>query len=132
MSSDDGSEVFCEKCELVLINPICQVYSQLLATQLRLSWELECSSPFSVGNIQTLIDNEMSAQKNGDFAQVFVERLMLVHINSELHSNQDEPSVKLESDEFDDNLSLEIPTTSEEIDVKLEIAHEPQEFSNKI
>ncbi|ODM89362.1 Sal-like protein 4 [Orchesella cincta] len=42
--SDDengGELTFCEKCELSVITPICQVYLQLLSTRLRLSWELE-------------------------------------------------------------------------------------------
>ncbi|CAL8149209.1 unnamed protein product [Orchesella dallaii] len=34
------NEAFCEKCELVVINPICQLYLQLVSIKLRLSWEL--------------------------------------------------------------------------------------------
>ncbi|ODM93438.1 Protein suppressor of hairy wing [Orchesella cincta] len=35
------NDVFCEKWELSVINPICQVYLELLSAQLRLSWEME-------------------------------------------------------------------------------------------
>jgi len=35
-----GNTVFCEKCELAVISPICQLYLNLLTTQLRLAWEL--------------------------------------------------------------------------------------------
>jgi len=35
-----GEEYFCEKCELAVVNPICQVYLELLSAQLRLSCEL--------------------------------------------------------------------------------------------
>ncbi|ODM93327.1 hypothetical protein Ocin01_13357 [Orchesella cincta] len=36
-----GVDTFCERCELAVVNPICQVYLELLSAQLRLSWELE-------------------------------------------------------------------------------------------
>ncbi|CAL8137024.1 unnamed protein product [Orchesella dallaii] len=42
-------ESFCEKCELAVISPICQVYQEYLSTQLRLSWEL--------GQLAKLLDN---------------------------------------------------------------------------
>ncbi|CAL8149263.1 unnamed protein product [Orchesella dallaii] len=41
LSGSDRKEAFCEKCELSVINPICQVYLDLLSAQLRLSIELE-------------------------------------------------------------------------------------------
>ncbi|CAL8149269.1 unnamed protein product [Orchesella dallaii] len=41
LSGSDRKEAFCEKCELSVINPICQVYLELLSAQLRLSSELE-------------------------------------------------------------------------------------------
>ncbi|ODM93320.1 putative zinc finger protein [Orchesella cincta] len=59
-------DVFCEKCELSLINPICQVYLELLSAQLRLSWEMgqlgkliknsqgPTSDKLRVSNIKTL------------------------------------------------------------------------------
>ncbi|CAL8149248.1 unnamed protein product [Orchesella dallaii] len=47
--SGSRKETFCEKCELSVINPICQVYLELLSTQLKLSSELE-----QLGN---LLDN---------------------------------------------------------------------------
>ncbi|ODM90848.1 putative zinc finger protein [Orchesella cincta] len=34
-------EVFCEKCDVAVVNPICQIYVQLLSLRLRLSWELD-------------------------------------------------------------------------------------------
>ncbi|CAL8137034.1 unnamed protein product [Orchesella dallaii] len=37
---DIERESFCEKCELAVITPICQVYLEFLSAQLRLSWEL--------------------------------------------------------------------------------------------
>jgi len=37
---DKEGDHFCEKCELAIINPICQVYLELVSNQLRLSWEL--------------------------------------------------------------------------------------------
>jgi len=45
LSGDNGEneqvqDNFCEKCELALTNPICQLYLDLLGTKLRLSWEL--------------------------------------------------------------------------------------------
>ncbi|CAL8137032.1 unnamed protein product [Orchesella dallaii] len=57
ISSDTGSffpklierQSFCEKCELAVISPICQVYQDFLSTQLRLSWEL--------GQLAKLLDN---------------------------------------------------------------------------
>ncbi|ODM86604.1 hypothetical protein Ocin01_20078, partial [Orchesella cincta] len=55
MCGGDGKELFCEKCELSVITPICQVYSQLLATQLRLSWEL--------GQLEKLLVNSQSSTK---------------------------------------------------------------------
>jgi len=40
-AGSEGEEyTFCEKCELAVVNPICQVYLELLSAQLRLSWEL--------------------------------------------------------------------------------------------
>ncbi|CAL8149227.1 unnamed protein product [Orchesella dallaii] len=39
--SGGEKEVFCEKCELSVITPICQVYLQLLSANLRLSSELD-------------------------------------------------------------------------------------------
>ncbi|CAL8149251.1 unnamed protein product [Orchesella dallaii] len=42
-------EAFCERCEVSVINPICQVYLELLSAQLRLSSELE--------NLGKLLDN---------------------------------------------------------------------------
>jgi len=38
-NAEEGGS-FCEKCELAVINPICQVYLELVSNQLRLSWEL--------------------------------------------------------------------------------------------
>jgi len=35
-----GDTVFCEKCELEVINPIYQLYLNLLSTQLQLSWQV--------------------------------------------------------------------------------------------
>jgi len=44
LSGTGGNEgerpAFCEKCKLAVISPICQLYTDLLTTQLRLSWEL--------------------------------------------------------------------------------------------
>jgi len=49
------SNAFCEKCELSVVTPICEVYLQLITAQLRLSWELgqlrnvlkNCNTSFS-------------------------------------------------------------------------------------
>ncbi|ODM88610.1 putative zinc finger protein [Orchesella cincta] len=37
---EEVNHVFCEKCELSVINPVCQVYLELLSAQLRLAWEM--------------------------------------------------------------------------------------------
>ncbi|CAL8137030.1 unnamed protein product [Orchesella dallaii] len=54
-------ESFCKKCELAVINPICQVYQEYLSTQLRLSWEL--------GQLGKLLDN--SKQSTGSVESKF-------------------------------------------------------------
>jgi len=55
------STVFCEKCELAVINPICKLYLDLLTTQRRLSWELgqmgklmEESQRFTTGELRSI------------------------------------------------------------------------------
>ncbi|CAL8137026.1 unnamed protein product [Orchesella dallaii] len=54
-------ESFCEKCELAVISPICQVYQEFLSNQLRLSWEL--------GQLGKLLDN--SKQSTGSVESKF-------------------------------------------------------------
>jgi len=50
----EGEEyIFCEKCELAVVNPICQVYLELLSAQLRLSWEL--------GQLGNLLENSQQS-----------------------------------------------------------------------
>jgi len=40
LSQIKGGDCFCEKCELAVVNPICQLYLDLLSTHLRLSWQV--------------------------------------------------------------------------------------------
>jgi len=53
------SNAFCEKCELVVISPICDIYLQLLSVQLKLSWELGQLSKLMINSQSSLSDNLM-------------------------------------------------------------------------
>jgi len=63
-----GGNVFCEQCEFSVVNPICQVYSQLTAAQLRLAGKLE-----QLGNI--LENSESTTTYNATQVDEFREVL---------------------------------------------------------
>jgi len=86
LGTNDGDS-FCEKCELAVINPICQVYLQLVSNQLRLSWELgqlgkhlKASQSSSSGKLKlTLVNMEILTNQLGmeNIAQVEEFRSLL-------------------------------------------------------
>jgi len=85
-SGGEGEEyTFCEKCELAVVNPVCQVYLELLSAQLRLSWELgqmgkvlENSQQFTSHKLRTLNTQALANQLGLDNVADLEEFRMLL------------------------------------------------------
>ncbi|ODM93422.1 Zinc finger protein-likeGfi-1b [Orchesella cincta] len=156
MSGGDGKAAFCEKCDLSVITPICQVYSQLLATQLRLSWELEQLEKLlinsesstkldSLANQEGIVNNnqlnnficsliEKCQLKRKEMSpQVVVQKLILIPTALEESPNQDQSKVKLEMEPLFENYhdhdgfdDVQMDIEVEHTTIKIEIVHESQ------